>query len=91
MVVFAKSGSGKSFTVKLEALRSMMMGVDIIIIDPENEYQKLCEAVGGSYIRLSLSSETRVNPFDLPRVIDQDDVNAGDKRRSVRRARLIGV
>ncbi len=84
MVVFAKSGSGKSFTVKLEALRSMMMGVDIIIIDPENEYQKLCEAVGGSYIRLSLSSETRVNPFDLPRVIDQDDVNAGDEVDSLR-------
>ena len=84
MVVFAKSGSGKSFTVKLEALRSMMMGVDIIIIDPENEYQKLCEAVGGSYIRLSLSSETRVNPFDLPRVIDQDDVNAGDEVDALR-------
>ena len=62
----------------------MMMGVDIIIIDPENEYQKLCEAVGGSYIRLSLSSETRVNPFDLPRVIDQDDVNAGDEVDSLR-------
>ena len=66
MTVFAKSGSGKSFTVKLEALRSMMMGTDILIIDPENEYQKLCEAVGGSYIRLSLSSDTRINPFDLP-------------------------
>ena len=53
MVVFAKSGAGKSFTVKLEALRSMMVGADIVIIDPENEYQKLCDAVGGSYIRLS--------------------------------------
>ena len=48
MVVFAKSGAGKSFTVKLEALRSMMVGADIVIIDPENEYQKLCDAVGGS-------------------------------------------
>ncbi|MFZ1488274.1 MAG: DUF87 domain-containing protein, partial [Candidatus Saccharimonas aalborgensis] len=56
MVVFAKSGAGKSFTVKLEALRTMMMGADILIIDPENEYQKLCDAVGGSYIRLSLNS-----------------------------------
>ena len=73
MAVFAKSGAGKSFTVKLEALRSMMMGAEIIIIDPENEYQKLCEAVGGSYIRLSLSSDTRINPFDLPRVIDSDE------------------
>ncbi|HEX4662182.1 MAG TPA: DUF87 domain-containing protein [Candidatus Saccharimonadales bacterium] len=73
MVVFAKSGAGKSFTVKLEALRSMMTGSEVIIIDPENEYQRLCEAVGGSYIRLSLSSDTRINPFDLPRVIDNDD------------------
>lgn len=75
MAVFAKSGAGKSFFVKLEALRSMMVGTEIIIIDPENEYQKLCDAVGGSYVRLSLSSSTRINPFDLPRVIDSDDAN----------------
>lgn len=73
LVVFAKSGAGKSFTVKLEALRSMMLGSEIIIIDPENEYQKLSDAVGGSYIRLSLNSSTRINPFDLPRVIDSDE------------------
>lgn len=75
MVVFAKSGAGKSFTVKLEALRSMMTGSDILIIDPENEYQKLSDAVGGSYIRLSLNSDTRINPFDLPRVIDSDEAD----------------
>lgn len=75
MVVFAKSGAGKSFTVKLEALRSMMVGADVLIIDPENEYQKLSDAVGGSYIRLSLSSDTRINPFDLPRVIDSDEAD----------------
>lgn len=75
MVVFAKSGAGKSFTVKLEALRSMMTGADIVIIDPENEYQKLCDAVGGSHIRLSLSSDTRINPFDLPRVIDTEEAD----------------
>lgn len=75
MVVFAKSGAGKSFTVKLEALRSMMMGADILIIDPENEYQKLSDAVGGSYIKLSLSSDTRINPFDLPKVIDSDEAD----------------
>lgn len=75
MVVFAKSGAGKSFTVKLEALRAMMTGSDIIIIDPENEYQKLSDAVGGSYIRLSLSADTRINPFDLPRVIDSDEAD----------------
>ncbi len=75
MVVFAKSGSGKSFTVKLEAVRSMMMGADVLIIDPENEYQKLSDAVGGSYIRLSLNSDVRVNPFDLPRVVDSEDAD----------------
>ncbi len=75
MVVFAKSGAGKSFTVKLEALRTMMMGADVLIIDPENEYQKLSDAVGGSYIRLSLNSDTRINPFDLPRVIDSDEAD----------------
>ncbi len=75
MVVFAKSGAGKSFTVKLEALRSMMTGAEILIIDPENEYQKLCDAVGGSYIRLSLNSDVRINPFDLPKVVDGEDAN----------------
>lgn len=75
MVVFAKSGAGKSFTVKLEALRSMMVGSEVLIIDPENEYQKLSDAVGGSYIRLSLSSDTRINPFDLPRVIDSEEAD----------------
>lgn len=75
LVVFAKSGAGKSFTVKLEALRTMMMGADVLIIDPENEYQRLAEAVGGSYIRLSLNSDVRINPFDLPRVIDSDEAD----------------
>lgn len=75
MVVFAKSGAGKSFTVKLEALRSMMIGSDIIIIDPENEYEKLSDAVGGAYVRLSLNSSVRINPFDLPQVIDSDEAD----------------
>ena len=75
LVVFAKSGAGKSFAVKLEAIRSMMMGTEIIIIDPENEYQKLCDAVGGSYVRLSLNSDVRINPFDLPKVIDSEDAS----------------
>src|SRR5579862_7396271 len=74
-VVFAKSGAGKSFTVKLEALRSMMFGTEIFIIDPENEYQKMCDAVGGAYVRLSLNSSTRINPFDLPQVIDTDEAD----------------
>lgn len=75
MVVFAKSGAGKSFTVKLEALRSLMMGTDVIIIDPENEYQRMADAVGGAYVRLSLNSSTRVNPFDLPQVVDDEDAD----------------
>lgn len=72
-VVFAKSGAGKSFSVKLEALRSLMFGTEIFIIDPENEYQRMCDAVGGAYVRLSLNSQTRINPFDLPRVIDAEE------------------
>lgn len=75
MVVFAKSGAGKSFTVKLEALRSLMMGTEIIIIDPENEYKTLCEAVGGAFLRLSLSSKTRINPFDLPKIVDPEEAD----------------
>ena len=75
MVVFAKSGAGKSFTVKLEALRSMMMGTEVLIVDPENEYQRLSESVGGTYIRLSLNSDTRINPFDIPKVVDADDAD----------------
>lgn len=74
-VVFAKSGAGKSFTVKLEALRSMMLGTEIFIIDPENEYQRMCEAVGGAYVRLSLNSTTRINPFDLPKVVDTEEAD----------------
>jgi conjugal transfer ATP-binding protein TraC len=75
MVVFAKSGAGKSFAIKLEALRSLMMGVEVIVIDPENEYKTLSDAVGGSYLRLSLAANTRINPFDLPRVFDQEEAD----------------
>lgn len=74
-VVFAKSGAGKSYTVKLEALRSLMMGTDIFIIDPENEYERMCDAVGGAYVRLSLNSATRINPFDLPQVVDTEEAD----------------
>jgi type IV secretory pathway VirB4 component len=65
-VVFAKSGAGKSYAVKIEALRHLMIGTDIIIIDPENEYEPLCRAIGGSYLNVSLNSTERINPFDLP-------------------------
>jgi len=73
MVIFAKSGAGKSYAVKLEILRSLMMGTEVIIIDPENEYQYLCEAVGGSFINISLSSNYRLNPFDLPKIPEDED------------------
>ena len=66
MVIFAKSGSGKSYFCKLEILRSLMMGTDVIVIDPEKEYQHLAETVGGSFINISLTSEHHINPFDLP-------------------------
>lgn len=71
MVVFATSGAGKSYTIKLEVLRSLMLGTDVIIIDPEREYQHLCDAVGGTYINISLSSESKLNPFDLPRPVGE--------------------
>ncbi len=71
MVVFATSGAGKSYAVKLEVLRSLMMGAEIIVIDPEMEYVHLCEAVGGTYVNISLASESKVNPFDLPRPVGQ--------------------
>jgi len=65
-VVFAKAGAGKSYAIKLEILRYLMQGVDIIIIDPENEYETLANAVGGSFQKISLTSPNHVNPFDLP-------------------------
>jgi type IV secretory pathway VirB4 component len=70
--VFATSGAGKSYAVKLEVLRSLMFGTDVIIIDPEKEYKHLCDAVFGTFINVSLSSDSKINPFDLPRPYDKD-------------------
>ena len=67
--VFGKSGGGKSYAAKLEILRSLMLGIDVIVIDPENEYQYLAETIGGTYIKVSLSSPHHINPFDLPKKI----------------------
>jgi conjugal transfer ATP-binding protein TraC len=69
-VVFAKSGGGKSYAIKLEILRSLMLGTDVIVIDPENEYKHLSEAVGGAFLSISLNSDSRVNPFDLPPAVE---------------------
>jgi len=88
MVIFAKSGAGKSYAVKLEILRSLMMGSDVIVIDPENEYEYLCEAVGGSFINISLSSDYHLNPFDLP-VIPEDENPKDVLRNNI--ASLIGL
>lgn len=82
-VVFATSGAGKSYAIKLEVLRSLMMGSDVIIIDPEKEYLHLCEAVGGTYLNVSLSSDTKVNPFDLPHGMAQDIQTADIIRSAV--------
>ncbi|MFI5260255.1 MAG: VirB4-like conjugal transfer ATPase, CD1110 family [Candidatus Paceibacteria bacterium] len=72
-VVFAKSGSGKSYATKLEILRSLMFGTDVIVIDPEREYDQLVEATGGRSFNISLSSENHINPFDLPPVREDED------------------
>ncbi len=65
-VVFGTSGAGKSYLVKLDILRSLMSGVDVIIVDPENEYKTLAESVGGSFFSISLGSSHQINPFDIP-------------------------
>lgn len=67
-VVFAKSGAGKSYACKVEALRALLLGIGYYVIDPEDEYRRLCDAVGGQYVGLSGSSPQHINPFDLPPV-----------------------
>ncbi len=80
MCIFAQSGAGKSYAVKLEVLRSLMLGINVVIVDPENEYELLSEAVGGSYFKISLSSSSHINPFDLP--APREDEDPGDILRS---------
>lgn len=74
-VVFAKSGAGKSYAIKLEILRSLMVGIEVIVVDPENEYQHLAEAVGGTYLNISLNSDFRINPFDLPVSVEGEEAS----------------
>jgi len=80
LCVFGVAGSGKSYAIKLEILRSLMTGVDVIIIDPENEYRFLSDAVGGSYFNISLASKNHINPFDLP--VPREDEDPEDVLRS---------
>ena len=80
MVIFAKSGSGKSYAAKLEILRSMMLGTDVMVIDPENEYKNLADSVGGSFFKISLDSENHINPLEVP-IIPKDE-SPGDVLKS---------
>ena len=81
-VVFATSGAGKSYSVKLEVLRSMIMGTDVIIIDPENEYEALSNMIGGTYLKVSMNSGRRINPFDLPLPLKDEEEKPGDLLRT---------
>jgi conjugal transfer ATP-binding protein TraC len=79
-IIFAKSGAGKSYATKLEIIRTLMFDTDVIVIDPEREYEYLAEAVGGRYFNISLSSDHHINPFDLP--IPREDEAPADILRS---------
>ena len=79
-VTFAKAGSGKSYSTKLEILRTLMFDTEVIVIDPEREYEFLAEAVGGRYFNISLTSEHHINPFDLP--VPREDESSSDVLRS---------
>ena len=79
-VIFAKSGSGKSYMTKLEILRTLMFDVEVIVIDPEREYEYMVDATGGRYFNISLSSEHHINPFDLP--VPREDESPADVLRS---------
>ena len=81
MCVFAKSWGWKSFAVKLEILRSLMMWIDVIVVDPENEYKALVDTVWGSYLDVSLNSRERINPFDLPLALKDKDIRPWDLLR----------
>src|SRR3989344_6874698 len=70
-VVFAKSGAGKSYAIKLEALRTLMLGAEVIVIDPEREYETLSQTIWGTYIDISLNSAQKINPFDLPKYVSK--------------------
>lgn len=80
VVVFGTSGSGKSYMTKLEILRSLVWGIDVVVIDPEREYEYLAQVVGGSFINISLTSKNHINPFDLP--IPRQDESPADVLRS---------
>jgi type IV secretory pathway VirB4 component len=79
MVIFGKSGSGKSFFEKLEILRSLMFGVEVIVIDPEEEYRRMCEALSGTYIDFHFNAPAKINPFDLSAIYEEGENELGLK------------
>ena len=79
MVIFAKSGAGKSYTVKLEVLRQIMFGAEVIVLDPEHEYEELSNSVGGEYINFTFGSDAKINPFDLSSVYREEENELGQK------------
>jgi len=79
MVIFAKSGAGKSYTTKLEVIRQLMFGVDVIILDPEHEYEDLSKKMDGTYIDFSFNSPTKINPFDLSNLYEEGENELGQK------------
>lgn len=81
-VILATSWAWKSFTVKLEILRYLLNWVDIIVIDPENEYHGLCEKVGWTYVNIATSSQQFLNPFDMPPMIEDVEYGKWDLLRS---------
>jgi hypothetical protein len=83
MVIFAKSGAGKSYTVKLELLRQLMFDAEIIVLDPEHEYEELCKMVGGEYINFTFGSKAKINPFDLSNVYEEGENELGQKILSI--------
>ena len=78
-VIFAKSGAGKSYFVKLEALRLLVFGAEVLVIDPEEEYKELCAVVGGNYIDFSANSINKINPFDLSGIAVEGENELGQK------------
>ena len=81
-LILATSGAGKSYAVKLEILRYLLLGIDVIVIDPENEYKELAKKVDGTYINISINSKEHINPFDLPPKVEDIDYSKGDLLRS---------
>jgi conjugal transfer ATP-binding protein TraC len=79
MMIFAKSGAGKSYTVKLEILRQLMFDTEVLVMDPEHEYEDLAKSVGGEYINFTFNSETKINPFDLSNVYEEGENELGQK------------